>query len=150
MDCKRLMIVVAIIGILAAIAIPAYQSYIAKSQMTRAYAELSALKTNLESCLSNGELPVGKCEVGFGGSDIMSTAAPILTTAGTVPTATTNTAALTSEVALTGTLAGKAASAVSGTKFELARSANGIWACTVTPSTDAGWDDKFIPSGCSK
>jgi len=144
------MIVVAIIGILAAIAIPAYQSYIAKSQMTRGYAELSALKANIESCLSNGELAVGECEVGFGGSDIMSTAAPILTTAGTPPTATTNTAALTSALTLTGTMANKAASAVSGAVFELDRAANGIWSCTVTPSTDGGWDDKFIPSGCQK
>lgn len=41
----ELMIVVAIIGILAAIAIPAYQSYTAKSQATEAITLLGGLKT---------------------------------------------------------------------------------------------------------
>ena len=50
----ELMIVVAIIGILAAIAIPAYQSYIAKSQVSRAMSETGALKTAYEDCLNNG------------------------------------------------------------------------------------------------
>ncbi|MFC3902965.1 type IV pilus assembly protein PilA [Acinetobacter marinus] len=43
----ELMIVVAIIGILAAIAIPAYQDYIARSQMTEAMSLSSGLKTNV-------------------------------------------------------------------------------------------------------
>jgi type IV pilus assembly protein PilA len=41
----ELMIVVAIIGILAAIAIPAYQDYIARSQMTEAVSLMSGIKT---------------------------------------------------------------------------------------------------------
>jgi type IV pilus assembly protein PilA len=40
----ELMIVVAIIGILAAIAIPAYQNYIARSQMTEALSLMEGLK----------------------------------------------------------------------------------------------------------
>ena len=40
----ELMIVVAIIGILAAIAIPQYQTYIAKSQVSRAVSESGSLK----------------------------------------------------------------------------------------------------------
>ena len=43
----ELMIVVAIIGILAAIAIPAYQDYIARSQMTEAMSLASGQKTNV-------------------------------------------------------------------------------------------------------
>lgn len=43
----ELMIVVAIIGILAAIAIPAYQSYTAKSQATESVTLLGGLKTAL-------------------------------------------------------------------------------------------------------
>ncbi len=50
----ELMIVVAIIGILAAIAIPAYQSYIAKSQVTAGLAEISPGKTNAEAKLAEG------------------------------------------------------------------------------------------------
>lgn len=43
----ELMIVVAIIGILAAIAIPQYQNYIARSQVTEAINLSAALKTNV-------------------------------------------------------------------------------------------------------
>lgn len=43
----ELMIVVAIIGILAAIAIPAYQDYIARSQASEAMTLSSGLKTNV-------------------------------------------------------------------------------------------------------
>ncbi|MGC8731957.1 MAG: pilin [Halothiobacillaceae bacterium] len=57
----ELMIVVAIIGILAAIAIPAYQDYIARSQMTEAMNLASGLKTAVAevygqdgSCPTNG------------------------------------------------------------------------------------------------
>ena len=92
----ELMIVVAIIGILAAIAIPAYQSYIAKSQVTRAVAELGALKTAYEDCLNNGQTTTGSCQIGWTGSNIqkllipasvaVKTAAP--TNAGTALTTT--------------------------------------------------------------
>ena len=50
----ELMIVVAIIGILAAIAIPAYQDYTARAQVAGALAEISPIKTNIEEKLSQG------------------------------------------------------------------------------------------------
>ena len=43
----ELMIVVAIIGILAAVALPAYQDYTARSQMAEAIAVAGALKTSI-------------------------------------------------------------------------------------------------------
>ena len=51
----ELMIVVAIIGILAAVAIPAYQNYVAKSKFSAALAEVSAVKTGYEIKLADGE-----------------------------------------------------------------------------------------------
>jgi type IV pilus assembly protein PilA len=50
----ELMIVVAIIGILAAVALPAYQDYTARSQVTAALAEITPAKTNLEEKYSQG------------------------------------------------------------------------------------------------
>ncbi|MDO5542976.1 MAG: pilin [Acinetobacter sp.] len=50
----ELMIVVAIIGILAAIAIPQYQNYVAKSQVSEAGTLLSQIKTNQQTALENG------------------------------------------------------------------------------------------------
>ena len=50
----ELMIVVAIIGILAAIALPQYQTYIAKSQVSRVMGEAGKLKTSVENCMNEG------------------------------------------------------------------------------------------------
>ena len=50
----ELMIVVAIIGILAAVAIPQYQTYVAKSQVSRVMGEAGSIKTSAEACLLEG------------------------------------------------------------------------------------------------
>ena len=56
----ELMIVVAIIGILAAIAIPAYQNYTIRSQVTEGLNLAGAVKTSVaEYFANNGTWPVG-------------------------------------------------------------------------------------------
>lgn len=53
----ELMIVVAIIAILAAIALPAYQDYVSKSKVTAALADLASHKTQFEMEVSEGRTP---------------------------------------------------------------------------------------------
>ena len=49
----ELMIVVAIIGILAAVALPAYQDYTAKAQLAGALSEITGAKINIEELQTN-------------------------------------------------------------------------------------------------
>ena len=51
----ELMIVVAIIGILAAIALPAYQDYIVRSRVTEAMSLASGIKTTVAENAANGK-----------------------------------------------------------------------------------------------
>jgi type IV pilus assembly protein PilA len=53
----ELMIVIAIIGVLAAIALPLYQDYIASSQVTRVYAELKNAQRLADVELFEGRVP---------------------------------------------------------------------------------------------
>ena len=141
MECIELMIVVAIIGILAAIAIPQYQNYIAKSQVSRVMSEAGSVKTAVEVCLNDGKTAIGACPLGVTTSNIMT-----LKVAGSAPSATgANAAALTETTAIEATFANSAAATLKATPSTLTwtRVSDGSWGCATTA------DAKYRPAGCS-
>ena len=141
----ELMIVVAIIGILAAIAIPQYQNYIAKSQVSRVMGETGALKTAYEDCLNTGKTAVDACDMGWTGSDILSmTASPVTSVAGTPVTDGKNKAVLATDGTIVGTFAGNAAAALKATPETLTwtRTDAGTWSCAFSGAA------KYAPAAC--
>lgn len=52
----ELMVVVAIVAILAAVAIPQYQNYVLRTQLIRGFAEMSSLRSGVDVCESDGNV----------------------------------------------------------------------------------------------
>ena len=130
----ELMIVVAIIGILAAVAIPAYQDYIARSQVTRVVGELASLKTAFEDALLNGRDQSDAVDEAKTPSNLLDAAGAVATDGETGT--------------IVGTLGGNSAAAVAGAVVTWTRAATGGWTCQVTASASAGWKDSYAPAGC--
>jgi type IV pilus assembly protein PilA len=128
----ELMIVVAIVGILAAIALPAYQDYTIRSRVSEALAAAGACKTQVaEFMASQGALPALTADAGC--SDVPSKYALAPTVAAGVITITTNAA-----TELQGA-AGKAFTltpVLSGTNIT-------EWVCAATTMPP-----KYIPANC--
>jgi type IV pilus assembly protein PilA len=127
----ELMIVVAIIGILAAIAIPAYQDYIAKSKAAAALADIAAGKTGYELAVVDGS--------GTTAALLLEKAGLAAATGncGTIAAATpgAQTAVLTCTIASPGRLG-------ASPTIALHRSTKGIYTCVTAI------DAKYRPTGC--
>lgn len=140
----ELMIVVAIIGILAAIAIPQYQDYIARTQMNTAYGEISAYKTAIEERLMRGtatDLTVAddRAAIGLVESNLASDIAASYT--GSVAADGTGTIIFT--------LDGNTASSIKNSAVELQRVADGTWSCEIDTTNAGSWKDSYLPGNCT-
>ena len=132
----ELMIVVAIIGILAAIAIPQYQDYIARSQVTRVVGEISALKTSVEERLARGITTNTLGDLGYTGSNLTTA---VSTTPANFPAGAGN---------ITVELGQDAGAGITGTDVVIARTAAGEWTCTIT-GAGGSWNDSYKPANCN-
>lgn len=159
----ELMIVVAIIGILAAIAVPQYQTYVAKSQVSRVMYEASSLKSVTESCLlegrttPNSNIPAANTTATQTDCNLQATASSLVdNTVGAAqglgtaaPTGTgyprvtfgTNTTATTIISTFGSGAAGTLTSPTVGT-LTWSRDQNGTWTCSSTV------DSKYKAKGC--
>ena len=126
----ELMIVVAIIGILAAIAIPQYQDYIARSQVNRAFGEASAYKSAIEENLMRGNNGFAAADIGYVQSNLTATATTFTCTAAGVCDVTV-------------TLDGDVSTIITGETIDLDRDVDGNWSCTTSVAA------KYKPAGCS-
>ena len=136
----ELMIVVAIIGILAAVAIPAYQDYIARAQVSEAVNLLGGGKTPLAEYYSDkGSWPAGPGSVmgNLSGKYTASIIYGSLNTGGTISleakmkTSTINASITGKSVALVTENGGK------------------TWSCTLTQGiSGTALDPKYVPGSC--
>jgi type IV pilus assembly protein PilA len=124
----ELMIVVAIIGILAAIALPAYQTYTGKSQVTAALAEVTPGKTQAEAKLNEGLAAE------------ITTADAIGLTASSRCTAYTVSVKTTGDASIACTMAGNPD--IAAKTLTLTRTTAGVWSCATTALP------KYAPTGC--
>jgi type IV pilus assembly protein PilA len=131
----ELMIVVAIIGILAAIAIPQYQDYIARSQTTRVLGEISAAKTATEESLSRGVFPNDSAALGMTSSNLMNGEVPSVTFVSSAQGLGT----------IVATFGEDAAAILADETIQIARDTQGNWVCTSSLTNASG----YVPNGCT-
>ena len=147
----ELMIVVAIIAILAAIAIPQYQTYVIKSQVARAMSEASDARTLIEDCASTGKVQLGtnggQCDVTtLGMSDVLTGGAEMgltLPTGFGVPHVQLPQSA-TDSGSIRATLGNHVSPKIIGGTVTWTRSSDGSWSCAVDSNIGA----KYAPAGC--
>ncbi|OAM38179.1 prepilin-type N-terminal cleavage/methylation domain-containing protein [Eikenella halliae] len=148
----ELMIVIAIIGILAAIALPMYQDYISKSQVTRVAGELAARKTIVDAAFFEGRKLVRGISTTDPKTDTLNLTDSTEDTGN--PTSNLMSAVTVSDLdgpatEIEATLGTNANAAIAGTKIKYARTADGVWTCTIDKSGAGAWKDKFAPGGCT-
>jgi len=138
----ELMIVVAIIGILAAIAIPQYQNFIARGQVTEALNLLSGAKTAIEDEVAQtNAFPAKAAAIS------LANTLGIKASSKYVAGISISTESGDSTGTVTATFQNKGvAKGIEDTQIDYLRDANGDWTCD--SGATKGTPDRFLPKTC--
>ncbi len=137
----ELMIVIAIIGILAAIAIPQYQNYVAKSQVSRVMSEVGSMKTAVETCLLEG-VSEADCQYGWTDSNLLAGATVLQGEEGSAGL-TSNFGEAGADTTLVAVFGNSAATALKTKTLTWTRTGEGSWSCSTSV------EGKYAPAGCT-
>jgi type IV pilus assembly protein PilA len=135
----ELMIVVAIIGILAAIAIPAYQDYIARSEAGAGLQSISPLKSAVEDFVAQGK----SVQITADADGLKNLGVFDANANPTGVIAVAQAFALDGTGKLSYTFDADASPKTTGKVITLIRDGNGTWTC------DTDLDAKYAPKGCT-
>jgi type IV pilus assembly protein PilA len=135
----ELMIVVAIIGILAAVALPAYQDYTSKAQISGSLSEITAAKVNIEDRIGQGITTAQAAA-------LSGTTATILKELGITAATSLRCASYTSALADTGVASIQCAmlgsTDVATQTVTWSRAATGVWTCATSAA------NRLAPKTC--
>lgn len=143
----EMMIVVAIIGILAAIAIPQYQIYVGKTQTMRVINELGQLRLTVEECIQTGRTVIGldtdECDPRATPSNLIVGGSQV----GVVLPNNMGVAQITNPLVLTTSITATVSTQVNprltGKKIKWLRISTGSWGCS------SNIEALYLPNSCS-
>ncbi|WP_275892590.1 pilin [Variovorax sp. PDNC026] len=151
------MVVVAIVGVLAAIAIPQYQTYVFRSHVQRVVEESGAIRAAIEVCLANGKTRVGDPSLASANCDPQATGSTLQATGGNAAPTIGNPWSIVGSgvpdvslsddtatiVATFGNLAGAPLKSASAATVRWERDRHGTWSCRTS-----NIDPKYANSAC--
>ena len=147
----ELMIVIAIVGILAAIALPAYQDYIVRSKMSEPLAALAEAKTTIaEYVAANGNYPADSAS--FGINTASRTSSDIVDAIAITDTLTAGDTVYVTAQVHTSVWEGGTATAGTNAEFSLSGSTNSdgtmTWDCIPGGGSGTAIEAKYLPANC--
>lgn len=133
----EVMIVVAILGILAATSISQYRNYVTRSQVARVMNESGALKTAVETCLLDGKA-ADACYINWNNSNLIGAEATVSNIGQEGLTIS-----YPDDVNIVARFGANASTMIRGQTLTWGRATNGDWSCATTVAA------RFAPNGCT-